>query len=241
MEDTPQDLQPINIKQVGSMASIAFLVLTGIVLLSYQYSRPRGGTIVLPGGVTYLGPMKSAKETRDKGQETGKGGKVPVPADAGWTTREGKKYPYSFLYPTSLSLGFFPNDPFDAVTIFWGDTNPQENLLIRVENFKEMKGKEGYITKPKKDYVLSWWKDYAWKGVADIAEFTNSKGLKGYRAKYLDTTGSSPFDHIFFEVPNRPELVIWLSGKMLEAGVFDKIVDSVEWKMISVFAQPSIP
>lgn len=216
-----------DLKKTSPIIITVFLILVSVVLLAYQYSRPRGGTIVLPGGVTYLGPTESAKGTRDKRQETGK---IPVPADASWTTKEGKKYPFSFLYPTSLSLGFFPNDPFDAVTIFWGDTNPQENLLIRVENLKEMKGKEEYIKKPKKNYILVWWKDYAWKGVADITEFKNSKGLTGYRAKYLDTTGSSPFDHIFFEVPGKPELMIWMSGKMLEAGVFDKIVDSVEWK-----------
>lgn len=199
---------------------IAFLVLTGIVLLAYQYSRPRPGTIVLPGGITYLGPSPTAQETRDRRQETS--WKIPVPEDSVWATQTGKKYPYSFLYPSSLSLGVFPNDPFDAVTIFWKDTNPQENLLLRVETIKDKK-------KPKKDYVLDWWKDYTWKGVADISEFTNSKGLKGYRAKYLDASGTSPFDHVFFEVPDRPELVLWLSGKMLEQGVFDKIVDSVAW------------
>ncbi len=214
MEDTPQDLQPINIKQAGSIAGFTFLVLTGIVLLAYQYSQPRGGSIVLPGGITYLGPSPTLPPTP---------GKISVPADTKWQTQSGKKYPYSFLYPTSLSLGFFSGDPFDAVTIFWGDTNPQENLLLRVETLKNPK-------KSKKDYVLDWWKDYAWKGVSDIAEFKNSKGLTGYRAKYLDASGSSPFDHIFFEVPNRPELLIWMSGKMLEQGVFDKIVDSVEWK-----------
>lgn len=208
---------------------IAFLVLTGIVFLAYLYSRPRPGGIVLPGGITYLGPSPTVKETISNKQETD--GKIPVPADVTWATQTGKKYPYSFLYPSSLSLGVFPNDPFDAVTIFWGDTNPQENLLFRVENLKEMKGKESYIKKPKKDYVLDWWKDYTWKGVADISEFKNSKGLKGYRAKYLDASGTSPFDHVFFEVPGRPDLVIWLSAKLLEQGVFDKIVDSVTWSL----------
>ena len=190
-----------------------FLILLGIVLLAYQYSRPRGGSIVLPGGITYLGPSPTQPPTP---------GKISVSADAKWNTQTGKKYPYSFLYPSSLSLGVFPSDPFDAVTIFWGDTNPQENLLLRVETLKDSK-------KSKKDYVLDWWKDYTWKGVSDITEFKNSKGLKGYRAKYLDSSGSSPFDHVFFEVPNRPELVIWMSGKMLEQDVFDKIVESVSW------------
>ncbi len=203
--------------------------------MGYLYSRPRGGTVVLPGGITYLGPSPT-KATSDKRQAISE--KIPIPSDAGWATQTGKKYPYSFLYPTSLSLGFFPNDPFDAVTIFWGDTNPQENLLLRVENIKDLpagrqgiKGKEDYIKKSKKDYALVWWKDYSWKGVSDISEFTNSKGLKGYRAKYLDASGTSPFDHIFFEVPGRPELVVWLSGRLVAADVFDRIIDSVGWNV----------
>lgn len=205
----------------------AFLILLGVVFLAYLYSRPRTGAVVLPGGITYLGPTPSA-QTQNSKLKT-QNGKIPVAEDSAWTTQTGKKYPYSFLYPASLSLGVFPGDPFDAVTIFWKDTNPQENLLFRVENLQEMKGKEGYIKKPKKDYVLDWWRDYTWKGVADVSAFTNSKGLKGYRAKYLDASGQSPFDHVFFEVPNRPDLVIWLSGKMLTKEVFDKIVDSVSW------------
>lgn len=216
-----------DIKKTLPAVGGVFLVLLGIVLLAYQYSRPRTGAIVLPGGVTYLGPSPKVQETINNKQKAS--GKIPIPADAAWATQTGKKYPYTFLYPSTLSLGVFPNDPFDAVTIFWGDTNSQENLLFRVENLKEMKGKEAYIKKPKKDYVLDWWKDYTWKGVADIAEFKNSKGLAGYRAKYLDASGSSPFDHVFFEIPNRPDLVIWLSGKMLEQGVFDRVVDSVDW------------
>ncbi len=209
-----EETEPINMKQAGSIAGAVFFILLGIVLLAYQYSRPRPGGIVLPGGITYLGPSPTPPPTP---------GKIPVPADTKWQTQSGKKYPYSFLYPSPLSLGVFPDDPFDAVTIFWGDTNPQENLLLRVETVKNPK-------KSKKDYVLDWWKDYTWKGVSDITEFKNSKGLKGYRAKYLDASGSSPFDHVFFEVPGRPELVIWMSGKMLEQGVFEKIVDSVMWK-----------
>lgn len=218
-------------KKMLPIIGIAFLILAGGVILAYQYSRPRGGAIVLPGGVTYLGPTESA-QTQNSNLKT-QNGKIPVSSEAAWATQTGKKYPYSFLYPTSLSLGVFPGDSTDAVTIFWGDTNPQENLLFRVENLKEMKGKEGYIKKPKKDYVLDWWKDYTWKGVADISEFTNSKGLAGYRAKYLDASGTSPFDHVFLEVPDRPELVVWLGGRLVPSAVFDRIVDSVAWDVTS--------
>ncbi len=210
-----------DLKKTLPLIGAVFFILLAIVSLAYQYSRPRPGGIVLPGGVTYLGPTESVQAPSIKSQAPNK---ISVPTDSTWATQTGKKYPYSFLYPSSLSLGVFPNDSFDAVTIFWGDTNPQENLLLRVETIKDKK-------KSKKEYVRDWWKDYTWKGVSDITEFTNSKGLKGYRAKYLDASGTSPFDHVFLEVPGRPELVIWLSGKMLPQGVFDKIVDSVTWSL----------
>ncbi len=203
-----------DVKKTLPLIGAVFFILLAIVSLAYQYSRPRTGAVVLPGGITYLGPSPTPSAS----------GKIPVAADAAWATQTGKKYPYSFLYPSTLSLGVFPDDPFDAVTIFWGDTNTEENLVPRGETIKDKK-------KSKKEYVWDWWKDYTWKGGSDITEFTNNKGLKGYRAKYLDSSGSSPFDHVFFEVPNRPELVIWMSGKMLEQGVFDKIVDSVTWSL----------
>lgn len=207
-----------NVAVVGT----AFLILISIVTLAYLYSRPRGGAIVLPGGVTYLGPSpKESQESKVKSQKSTQK-KTSVPEDSAWATQTGKKYPYSFLYPSSLSLGVFPDDPFDAVTVFWEDTNPQENLLLRVETVHDIK-------QSKKDYALDWWKDYTWRGVADVVEFTNSRGLKGYRAKYLNDSGTTPYDHVFFEVPRRPELVIWMSGKMLEQDVFDRIVDSVTW------------
>lgn len=189
------------VKKALPAIATAFAVLCGMVILAYLYSRPREGSIVLPGGITYLGPS---------------------PTQTPWATQTGKKFSYSFLYPSSLSLGVFPDDPFDAVTIFWQDTNPQENLLLRVETIPEPK-------QPKKDYVFSWWKQYNWKGVAGISEFTNGKGLKGYRAKYIDASGKSPYDQVFLEVPGRPELLIWLSGKMVGPAVFDKIVESVSW------------
>ena len=59
---------------------------------------------------------------------------IPVPADDVWATNEGKQFPYSFSYPKTLSLGVFTDDPFDGVTIFYGNTSPQENLFFRVEN-----------------------------------------------------------------------------------------------------------
>ena len=80
------------------------------------------------------------------------------------------------------------------------------------------------------EYAGDWWKEYNWKGVASVSAFTNSKGLKGYRAKYLNDQNTTSYDHIFFEVPGRKDLIIWLSGKLFSQPDFDKLIDSVAWE-----------
>lgn len=205
----------------------AFAILTIVTIASFQYAKGQPVSIVLPNGLTYVGPSPTA-QTQNETYNT-QSGKIPVSEGVSWTTQTGKIFPYSFSYPSTLSLGVFPGDSFDSVTIFWGNTNPQENLLLRVEDLNKNANMKQYINRPKKEYVNAWWKQYTWKGVASISEFTNSKGMSGYRAKFKDTSGKTPYDNIFFEVPNKSNLVIWMSTKLLEPTVFDKIVDSVSW------------
>ncbi|OGG14485.1 hypothetical protein A2875_02080 [Candidatus Gottesmanbacteria bacterium RIFCSPHIGHO2_01_FULL_46_14] len=195
-------------KQVLVMTA-AILLLTIGTIVAFESAKRRTPTIVLPGGITYLGPSPLA---------------APVPPADEWVTYQGKLFPYSFSYPKSLSLGVFPNDPFDSVTIYWGNTNPQENLLLRVE-------KRSPAATPIIEYARDWWKQYNWSGVKSVEQFKNSKGLTGYRAKYIDSTGKTPYDNIFFEVPGKPELVIWMSGKLLDQETFDRLIESVSWQL----------
>lgn len=200
-----------------AIAAFAFFLLVSATYLSYRHAKTRTPQIVLPGGISYLGP------TTTPTTQPAITGKIPVSADATWATWKGQKYPYSFSYPSSLSLGFFPNDPFDAVTIFWNDTNPSENLLVRVEK-RTAKEKNTRL------YVENWWKQYNFSGVSTVEEFTTKQGLKGFRAKYNNSSGNVPNEHVFLEVPNKPELVIWMSQKLLEKPIFDRIVDSLTWQ-----------
>lgn len=208
---------------------IWFIGIGGIVVLtiasiaSFQYAKNRPSTIVLPAGNTYLGPSISPLPPPAQPD------RITIPPNDELVIQKGKIFPFSFSYPKSLSLGVFPGDLFDSVTIFWGNTNPQENLLFRVEKLKDIPNARPYLNRPKIEYARDWWKQYNWKGVDTVVQFTNAKGLIGYRAKYKDATGEVPFDHVFFEVPKRPELIIWMSGKLLDQSTFDKIVDSVSW------------
>lgn len=202
----------MELQKTLGVAGIAFIVLVSATYLSYRHTKSRTPQIVLPGGISYLGPTPKQMQSE----------KIPVPVDASWAPWKGQRYPYSFSYPSNLSLGFFPNDPFDAVTIFWGDTNPQENLLLRVETLSAGQSN-------KRAYVENWWKQYTYAGVASVEDFTTSQGLKAYRARYKDQTGSVPYEQVFLEVPGKPDLLIWMSQKLLEKPIFDRIVDSFIW------------
>lgn len=203
-------------------AAIIGSILLIAAIGAYFSAKTKTGTIVLPGGITYLGPTPTTPaETR------GNGAIIPVPPESLWIERKGTTYPYSFSHPVSLSLGIFPDDPFDAVTVFSPGTDANANIFIRVEDLARLK-KSDYAGKTK-EYAQNWWKDYSWKGAGEVTEFTNTAGLKGYRAKYLNDRNITPYDHVFFAVPGKPNLVIWMSGRLFEPQVFDRMVDSVSW------------
>jgi len=222
MEQTSPPPSKVILVAVGLTA-----LLTLFVIASWRSAAKRTGTVILPGGITYLGPA-----TPSPGSATPAlvNGKIPVSSDTKWALHEGKLFPFSFSYPASLSLGVFPDDPFDSVTIFYPGTDSQTNLFFRVENLSSQANQKylGNVS----EFVRNWWRSYTlWKGVEAVTQFTNAHGLTGYRTRYLDSENKVPFEHVFFEVPNRPDLLIWISGARFPQSVFDKLVDSVDWKL----------
>jgi len=203
-------------------AVILSIVLFIGVFIAFQSAKSRPSSIVLPGGITYLGPSPSPRIS-----PISQSSHIPVSSDAKWVERKGALFPYTFMYPETLNLGMFPNDPYDSLTVFYEGTDANANIFFRIEDLNKL-NKSSYIGKPK-EYAQNWWKDYAWKGVANVSEFTNSKGLRGFRAKYLNEKGETPYDHVFFEVPNRKDLIIWISGKLFDQPVLDTMVDAVTW------------
>lgn len=188
---------------------IASLILFSAVIWAYTSAKNRTSTIVLPGGITYLGPSPSPSSLS-----------TPSSPSTQWSSRTGTIYPYSFDYPDSMNLGLFPNDPMDSVTAFIDRTDASQNVFFRIE---KLAGKP-------MDYVTNWWKQYAWKGVSSVTTFMNTNGLKGYRAAYLNEKNETPYDHVFFEVPGKNDLIIWISGRLFSKEDFDKLIDSVLWK-----------
>jgi hypothetical protein len=209
-------------------ALLISLVLFGGVYLAYQSAKSRQSRIILPGGITYLGPTPTPIPLAPTSTPLNTSGVIPIPSGTKWSENKGKLYPYSFSYPSTLSLGWFPNDQYDSVTLFYGNTDANTNMFFRVDNLTALH-KTAYIGKPM-EYAKNWWKDYLWKNVATVTTFTNNHGLKGYRATYLDKSDKTPYDHVFFEVPGRTDLIIWISGRLFDTDTFNKLVDSVSWK-----------
>jgi len=140
-------------------------------------------------------------------------------------------YPYTFTYPSTLTLVVFPNDITDSVGISWNNNSPQANILFRVSDINKVEpAMVKYIGKSK-EYAQNWWTQYSGglKGVKSLVEFTNSKGMKGYRVRFLNHSDQAPNEDIFFEVPNRPDLMIRFGNGILDQAVFDRIIDTFSW------------
>jgi len=210
--------------------------LCSLVFLFYHLANTNNGSIAIPAGKTYLGPSELQPEWTNFSPPT------PQPeindqslftADTStlWKTWTGKTYPYAFSYPETLPLAGFPNDPSDSVGMSWKGKKPQEHILINVIDLSKNTAFTPYISTSKKEFVQNWWKQFSGlKGVSSLTEFTNTKGLKGYKTRFINSDGQSPNLDIFFEVPKNPNLMIRIANGIIDPTVFDTMVESVEWK-----------
>jgi hypothetical protein len=221
-------------KQTDSLKLILIIIagiilLAGAVFAAYRFSQGRAGDIVLPGGTTYLGPSPTTGPVQATSvQQPTSIPKFTADASVPWRMQTGRIYPFSFSYPSTLSFVVFSNDPSDSFGIVWGNTPPQQNLLIYMEIFDPRN--PALSSQPKIDYVKNWYK--AWsglKGVKSVEPFTNAQGLKGYKAQFINTAGATPNWDIFFEVPGKTNMMLHLANGILDQSVFDKIVDSIQW------------
>ncbi len=225
----------LDIPKIVIACVIGMLLLGGALYASYRYSQSKSSGVVLPGGTTYLGPSPSSPNPPASAQGSGDA-KQPTPtpvqfsaaADVPWKTQYGRIYPYTMSFPESLQLVVFIEDPIDSVAISLPDTPPQQNILLNMEIIDQRDPM--LVAQKKLDYVTNWWKFFSGlKGVADVTPFTNATGLKGYKAHYVNTADKTPNVDVFFEVPNRQNLMIHLANGILEPDLFDRIVDSVRW------------
>lgn len=225
------DTTDIQYQRTLGVAIAITVILTIVVIAHYQRIKDRKGTIVLPAGGTYLGPSNqpsSANKKTDVPKDLGSGAGAVNSSPStkkGYLTIKGNKYPYAFEVPESVKLTTFPNDVYDVYAIAREGVDPYSAVLIGVDDLTQDAKKSVYIQKPLTDYVNDWWKQFGGlKGVSSLSEFTNGKGLKGVKAKFVN--GSS--DDIFFTSPDAKH-IIHLANGPLEQKIFDAIVYSVAW------------
>ena len=197
---------------------IGTLILGVITYAGYLYSQKYGDGITSPSPAmdTSLVNPPTAPQRFTAGPE------VP------WIELKGTIHPYSFKYPETLNLGIFPNDPSDSVAIIWGNIIPENNLFLNIENIPDRD--PAYVGKIE-EYARNWHRFFS--GLVDVqsvVRFINANGLVGYKAIYINTAGQSPNTDIFFEIPNDPNKTIHIANGVLDPTIFDRIIDSLDYK-----------
>ena len=218
-----EEKQKNDIAKAALAAVVGLAVLGVAVFAAYRFATQQRADVVLPGGTTYLGtsptlaPQPSTAPLR-----------FTIDPTTAWVERRGFVYPFLFSYPQTLELVVFINDPSDSIGIVWGNIPPQQNLLFNMEKIEDRDPTAARQLKI--DFVRNWWKNFSGlKGVASVTQFTNSNGLKGYRASYINYADASPNVDIFFEAPKNPEIMLHFANGILDPAVFDRIIDSVAW------------
>lgn len=213
--------------KVGGIALLLVVFLLVIIFVWHAWTTKRASRTILHSGVTYVGPTPQGGLQNQPALPA----KFEAKPDEQWKTVTGVIYPYNFQAPQSLELVRFPEDQYDIYAVSYNNQPPQSHVLIGVDNLSNNPKLEEYISKPKIEYVRNWWKQFgALSGVSSITPFTNSQGMKGYKARFLLQGGNpTSYDDIFFETSKKKDVVIHLSNSILSDQVFDKIVDTVVW------------
>jgi hypothetical protein len=198
-------------------------IITGVLTLAVvvHYNNISGSAPQLEKANTSAAPISVS---------AGNSNEFTVASDTPWVEVKGNIYPYSFQSPATLALTAIPNNAYDIYAIIWKGMPPDQNVLMGVDNLKNDATKSHYMNEPKMNYVREWYKQFGLKGVSSIDTFINSKGLKGYKAKYFDKSGATPNTDVFFEISNHPEYIIHFASGILAPEVFEKMIDSVGWK-----------
>ncbi len=219
------------VKKVNQQKLIFFIfticLTIGALYITYRYSLLQSSSIILPGGVTYLGPSSTVKPILPT--LTLKPRKLFTASENDkWIKFRGIIYPYSFNYPESLKLVVFPKDKLDSVAFSFENVDPKVNIILNIEKISD---RDPLLTgKPVIDYVKNWYKYFSGlKGVDKIDAFQNINNLKGYRAVYINNVDQTPNVDVFFEIPGNNNLIIHLANGNLDPSIFDRIVDSVDW------------
>ena len=183
--------------KIAAIAGGITLVMTVLVLIHYHQISARGGTIVIPAGNTYLGP--NAPDQNSQTTPNAPTNIFTTSSDVPWHTIKGNVYPYTISVPTTLTL-VAPKDSniYDIYAVSLPGYDVNSTVLIGVDNLSNNPNTKQFINQPKLNYVNAWWHQFGGlKSVASIDQFTNTSGMKGYKAKYVNAAGETPNLDVF--------------------------------------------
>lgn len=211
-------------KEFTKLALVTFgaiIILVGTTYSAYRYSQNRAGNIILPGGITYLGPSPKDEKSPVSLSPTPAAKVFSADSNVAWKTQAAKKYQFSFSYPETLPLAVFQNDPDDKIGIAWEKIPAQENILVSVEN----------LQKQEKDAFIRGWYTHSsqLESFISIQPFSNVNGVKGTKAVYKNKNGTEEI-HVFFVSSQKPQLLLHFYQTILPTDIFSRLLDSVKWK-----------
>ncbi len=80
------------------------------------------------------------------------------------------------------------------------------------------------------NYPESYWRQFSGlTGTKEILRFSNSNGVKGARAVYVNVSNESPATEVFFEFPTRKGDFVHFGSGVLSPDVFNKIIDTFQF------------
>jgi hypothetical protein len=214
-------------KQIEMLLFAGLLTITLflITFVLYEFTKPRGGQVILPGGVTYLGPEKSPNQPVPTPTPPIR---LSAPSDATWKILPLKNNPLTVSYPDTVTLALYPNAATETLVIRLGGSNPTEYMFLTMLDLN--KGLFiPYKNKPKRELVEKFdTLTMGLSGIKNVRMFTNTNGLVGYRA-HVEALNGTVTDEVFFEVPKNPSLMIRLTNSILDPTLYDRMIDSVRW------------
>ena len=212
-----------------SVISIVVLVLfLAVVFFLYSWvSKKNKGEVVFPSGINYTGnetspaPPQPLRPTYDWDKLGG---------SSDWANFTSPKGQYTFQYPKGIIPLIFPGDANDSVTFDVSNIPAQFNLMglmERVSNYdKKMVGDQ-------ESFVNNYWRFFGGlKGVNKAEEFTNEKGLKGWKASYVNKSNVVTSDNYFLVVPGDDDRILHIGNVFPAEGqaVFLRILNTVDLK-----------
>lgn len=212
----PLDKNSLTSMSVGVL--VLFLVLIGGIY--FWVSKKNKGAVVFPAGINYMGPSNLTPVPTVDMTQLGKSGK--------WLQTTGKIYKYVFVYPAELQVTAFMNDQSDKHAWVTGIASPQQSIAFTVETVSDF---DKQYEDDLEGFAGNYWKKFGGlAGAKSVEPFTNSKGLKGFKAVYVDKTGKVINTNYFFAVPDDPNHVLQVINGIIPETVFMQIVNSVEFK-----------